>query len=183
MTELIDDTLHMTHNFHPVQWDADPAEELLVAGKEGVFLFDRGADKWKRTQLVGNEAGETNFIGAGEIRTGKLPGGRRFLATVEPMHGNQAVTYTPPAPDSKRAIGHAMFSTTRLSMSMPVPAATSAGAGYDQVVVGWRAMAKPGVKVGIRLYVPLDKEGKTGSKPLSMITPWRARSLSGRFEW
>jgi hypothetical protein len=160
-TELIDDTLHMTHNFHPVQWDADPAEELLVAGKEGVFLFDRGPDKWKRAQLVGNEAGETNFIGAGEIRTGKLPGGKRFLATVEPMHGNQAVTYTPPAPDSKRSYWTRNVLDDTIVDGHAVACGDLSGAGYDQVVVGWRAMNKPGVKVGIRLYVPLDKEGKT----------------------
>ena len=33
-------------------------------------------------------------------------------------------------------------------------------AGYDQVVVGWRAMGKPNMKVGIKLYLPLDPEGK-----------------------
>ena len=33
-------------------------------------------------------------------------------------------------------------------------------AGSDQIVVGWRAMNKPGVKVGIKLFTPLDKEGK-----------------------
>jgi len=27
-------------------------------------------------------------------------------------------------------------------------------------VVGWRAMNKPGVKVGIKLFTPLDREGK-----------------------
>jgi hypothetical protein len=32
-------------------------------------------------------------------------------------------------------------------------------AGSDQLVVGWRAMGKPGVRVGIRLYVPQDGEG------------------------
>ena len=33
--------------------------------------------------------------------------------------------------------------------------------GSDQVVVGWRAMNRPGVKVGIKLFTPLDDEGKT----------------------
>jgi hypothetical protein len=40
--EVLDESLHKTHNFDPVQWDADPAQELLLGGKEGVFLLDRG---------------------------------------------------------------------------------------------------------------------------------------------
>jgi hypothetical protein len=33
---------------------------------------------------------------AGEIRDGRLPGGRRFFATVEPMHGVKSAVYTQP---------------------------------------------------------------------------------------
>jgi hypothetical protein len=36
-----------------------------------------------------------------------------------------------------------------------------AGIGRDQIVVGWRAMNRPGAKVGIKLLTPLDT---TGSK-------------------
>ena len=34
------------------------------------------------------------------------------------------------------------------------------GAGSDQIVVGWRVMGRPGAKVGIKVFVPLDAEGK-----------------------
>src|SRR5262249_36636952 len=79
-TELLDESMHKTHNFDPVQWDNDPAQELLVAGKEGVFLLDRTAGKSVLTQLTGTESD-----GAGEVRLGRLRGGGRFIATVEPM--------------------------------------------------------------------------------------------------
>src|SRR5690349_14636303 len=39
-TETLDDSLHMTHNFDPVQWDSDNPQELLVGAKEGVFLLN-----------------------------------------------------------------------------------------------------------------------------------------------
>src|SRR6185503_16002769 len=80
-TEVLDDSMHKAHNFDPVQWDDDPAQELLVGGKEGVFLLDRASPKPVMTQLSGAEDG-----GAGEVRAGKLRGGKRFFATVEPMH-------------------------------------------------------------------------------------------------
>jgi hypothetical protein len=34
------------------------------------------------------------------------------------------------------------------------------GIGRDQIVVGWRAMNRPGVKVGVKLFTPMDAEGK-----------------------
>jgi hypothetical protein len=41
-----------------------------------------------------------------------------------------------------------------------------AGAGGDQIVVGWRAMGKPGVKVGIKLFAPVDGDGKEWTQTL-----------------
>src|SRR6266700_3841857 len=93
-TDLINDSLHMTHNLEVVKWTRQVGAELLVAGKEGVFHFVNEPGGWKPRQLVGNREGETTFAGAGEVRAGKLPGGNVFLVTVEPMHGNQLVVYT-----------------------------------------------------------------------------------------
>ena len=82
---LLDGTLHMTHNVDPVAWDDDPEEELLVIGREGIFLLDEKDDGWWRKPL-GKSPDE--FPGGSEVRLGKLPGGKRFLAAVEPFHGH-----------------------------------------------------------------------------------------------
>ena len=153
-TELIDDTLHLTHNFNPLQWDSDPADELLVAGREGVFLFDRHDSKWAKTQLVGNGPGDPGFKGAGEIRAGKLPGGGRFLATVEPMHGNQFVVYTPPDPGNDVRLWRRQVLDDKLVDGHAVACADFMKTGADQVAVGWRAMGKPDARVGIKLFIP-----------------------------
>jgi hypothetical protein len=158
-TELIDESLHLTHNFSPVQWDGDPADELLVASKEGVFLFDRRDAKWEKSQLAGNGPGETNFVGAGEIRTGKLPGGQRYLATIEPMHGNQVVVYTAPDPRSDNRLWHRHVLDDTLVDGHAVVCGDFTKAGYDQLVVGWRAMGKPGTRVGVRLFIPPNGPG------------------------
>jgi len=34
------------------------------------------------------------------------------------------------------------------------------GQGRDQIVVGWRAMNKPGTKVGIKIFTSMDATGK-----------------------
>jgi hypothetical protein len=154
--QKIQTALHKTHNLDPGQWDRDAADELLIASKEGVYLWDTDASgASKVTQLTGGEAG-----GAGEVRRGRLPGGNEFIATVEPMHGNSVVTYTAPhvnaaSPFWKRRVidesivdGHAVACGDLLK------------AGHDQLVVGWRAMNRPAnTKVGIKLYTPLDPDG------------------------
>jgi hypothetical protein len=157
--DTLDESLHKTHNFDPVQWDPDPAQELLLGAKEGVFLLDRGSGQPSVTQLAGNEDG-----GAGEVRAGKLPGGKRFFATVEPMHGTNLVVYTEPAG------GKGLWNRQVLDRSLvdghALACGDLAGTGADQVVVGWRAMNKPGVKVGIKLFAPADGLGKEWTQTL-----------------
>jgi len=154
-TEVLDSSMHKTHNFDPVQWDVNPAQEILFAGKEGVFLWKQGAAERVMTQLSGSESG-----GAGEVRLGKLPNGRRFFGTVEPMHGTNLVLYTePPHWDGKK-----LWQRTILDSSLVDGHALACGdlarSGSDQIVVGWRAMGKPGVKVGIKQFTPLDSGGE-----------------------
>jgi len=156
-TRLMNESLHMTHNFDPVQWDEDEALELLIAGREGVFLqnWDPDEQKLKLTQLSGTESG-----GAGEVRLGKLPGGKRFFATVEPMHGTNLVVYTLPANDDGRKLWQRNVLDSTLVDGHALACGDLARVGSDQIVVGWRAMNKPGVKVGIKLFTPLDQDGK-----------------------
>ena len=152
-TRTIDDALHMTHNFDPMQWDDDSAEEPLIASREGVFVVNWEEDALKRTQLSGTESG-----GAGEVRLGKLAGGKRFFAAVEPMHGTNLVVYTEPNGKGTRWDRHVVDST--LVDGHALACADLAGSGSDQIVVGWRAMGKPGVKVGIKLFTAADREGR-----------------------
>jgi len=69
----------------------------VVASELGVFAITRtaGGDFTKTRVGAGATGGKPADCGAGEIRAGKLADGRRFLATVEPMHGTQAVAYLP----------------------------------------------------------------------------------------
>src|SRR5260370_38076367 len=69
-THVLNDSLHVTHNFDPRPWDDDPAQELLIAAKEGVFGLKRMGEKFGSTQCSGTESG-----GAGEVRLGRLGGG------------------------------------------------------------------------------------------------------------
>ena len=149
--ETLDESMHKTHNFDPVQWDDDAAQEMLVGGKEGVFLMDMTGAKPTMTQLSGTESG-----GAGEVRAGRLAAGKRFVATVEPMHGNNLVVYT--AEEGKK-LWHRKVLDESLVDGHALACGDFSGIGRDQIVVGWRAMNRPGMKVGIKLFTPLDGGG------------------------
>ncbi|MEM7698626.1 MAG: VCBS repeat-containing protein [Verrucomicrobiota bacterium] len=151
-TRLVGEELNLSHNFDPVNWDDDAEEELIVAAKQGVWHFDLEADGWKTRQL--SEA----F--AGEVRDGTLPGGRRFFATIEPMHGTAAAVYVEPEAGATSDESWPLSATLKADLvdGHAVAVGDFLGVGSDQVVIGWRAM-KGGVP-GIRLYTPLDQFGK-----------------------
>jgi len=160
-TDVLDESMHKTHNFDPVQWDTDTAQEMLIGSKEGVFLFNPGAGKPTMIQLSGNENG-----GVGEVRAGRLGGNRRFFATIEPMHGNNLVVYTAPALPPPRSTWKSLLLDETLVDGHALACGDLSGIGRDQIVVGWRAMNKPGVKVGIKLFTPLDADGKNWKQTL-----------------
>ncbi len=158
-TNLIDGSLHMTHNFEPVSWNAKVGDELIVASKEGVFLLEEIKGSWNRTALGDNSKGLTHFIGAGEIRSGVLKGGKRLLASVEPMHGNQACVYIEPKGEQAAGLWERVIIDKDLIDGHAVGCADLAGQGQSQVVVGWRGK-KPGDLTGLKLYWNEDGMGK-----------------------
>ena len=158
-TEVIDDSMHLTHNF-AVCADKD-GEYLIVGGKEYLLTCSpmpkrpneqHGPTSWNKIKLISK--GEQGFDGAGEIRLGNLGtnlGGGSFMATVEPFHGTQAVIYLPPANGGKTFTRRVIDPT--LKEGHAVACADFAGAGFDQMLVGWR-MPNAAGKVGINLYLP-----------------------------
>ena len=152
-TEVVDDSMHVTHNFDVTpDWTGKPGQEIVLAGREGLHLCERGADAWTHTPLIAT--GEQGFNGAGEVRVGKLKDGGRFLATVEPFHGTQSAIYTAPAAGEKFWKRHVIETT--LKEGHAVACADLLSVGYDQVLVGWRS-PNGAQKVGINLYLPPDQ--------------------------
>jgi hypothetical protein len=158
-SRMVSNFLHQSHNFHPVNWDGDPQEELIIAAREGVWHLDRQGGHWRAKRLT--EA----F--SGEIRDGRLPNDQRFIVTIEPMHGTSSAVYVEPEQpqdlweqiallDDELKDGHALAVADYL------------GVGSDQVVVGWRGMHPRGVP-GIKLFTPTSRDGRQ----------WRATSISG----
>ena len=155
-TKVVSDAFHMTHNIDLVKWDQQTEAELLVACREGIFRLLDQSRAWQAVQLSGKE--ESGFRGAGEVRSGKLPGGKRFVVTVEPMHGTQVVVYT--VPNDRGAVWKRNVIDETLKEGHALACGDLLGVGFDQVVVGWRGKNTEG-KTGVKIFTPLDKEGKT----------------------
>ena len=132
----LENNMHLTHNFELSESSEEGKTGLYLGGKEGV-TFIREEGNAERVQGLDR--------GTGEIRIGKLSGSKKFIATIEPMHGNEIVVYLT-EDGSKRILldnnvkeGHALA------------AADFLGTGADQVIAGWRVPNKDG-KTGIKIY-------------------------------
>ncbi len=100
---LIDNSLTVVHGITVLDWDGDGREEVLTASFEGVHLFHSvgmgDGLRWTKVHLAAGDQnpklGTTSRQvrrGSSEIGVGKV-GGWRFLATIEPWHGEQVVVY------------------------------------------------------------------------------------------
>jgi hypothetical protein len=159
--EVVQNDVHITHNFWPVDMDGDGKQEILLAGLEGVFIFKQGDGKWERTK-IGD--GDPVKRGAGEIKLGRLPGGKRYIATVEPWHGHSAAVYIEPDkagdPWRRQVLidnhkgGHALW------------AADLTGTKVDSLVVGFRGFPESKDPNDSIVYVfhPSDAKGETWEK-------------------
>lgn len=86
------------HRVRPVQWDNNKREQILVASFEGVVLYRAtgtgDAMKFEKVVLSnGHDSEKAPRLGASDVGVGKQDG-KRFLASVEPWHGNEVVVYT-----------------------------------------------------------------------------------------
>jgi hypothetical protein len=149
--------LHLTHNFDVIPGQgqgAQSSETLLLATKEGIRSIDAPANR--------AAAQPVTSIAAGEVRRGALPGGARFVTTIEPMHGNQLVVYR--SPSTQYSSGHdwtgrRVVLDETLVQGHGLATGDLLGTGGDQIVAGWRG-GPGGAKVGIKLYVPVDAGGE-----------------------
>jgi hypothetical protein len=156
--DVLDESLHVVHNFWPVEGPARKGVDILTASYEGVSLLTREeGGKWKRRAVgEGNQANPQSNRGSSEVKQGKLKNGRKFIATIEPWHGNQVVVYTPPDDPGKQWDRHVL--DEQLKWGHAVWCADLDADGDDELVIGVRddLGMKSGERRGVRIYKALD---------------------------
>jgi hypothetical protein len=156
--EVFDESMHVVHNFWPAEAPGRKGMDILTASYEGVSLLHRDeAGKWTRQPVgEGNQANPKSNRGSSEVKQGKLKSGRKFIATIEPWHGNQVVVYTPPDDPAKQWDRHVL--DEQLRWGHAVWCADLDGDGDDELVIGVRddLGMKSGERRGVRIYKALD---------------------------
>ncbi|MDP8979826.1 MAG: VCBS repeat-containing protein [Acidobacteriota bacterium] len=132
----------VVHGITVVDWDHNGREGILAAGFTGIHLYRYGRDgKWTRTEIARGNPEAWPKSGSSDVAVGKL-GKERFLAAIEPWHGNQAVVY-------REAKGEWRRETIDDSLvdGHTILTADFDGDGRDEIIAGFR-----GGKRGVYVY-------------------------------
>lgn len=143
----IDSTLNRLHAHTHVAWDKNKPIDTLTASQEGVQLLQKKpGGMFQKQKLATGATGSTpEFQGAGEVKLGTLQwninggsflGSKRFLATIEPMHGTDAVVYLPV--DTAESQWNRVVLETGLKQGHALWTADLNRNSREEVIVGFR---------------------------------------------
>jgi hypothetical protein len=163
--EVIDQSLHVMHNFQPIDFADRSRTDILTASYDGVHLFTRMSEgAWKKQQLgLGNQDKPESNRGASEIKLGRLKNGRKYIATIEPWHGHQVVVYTPPN-DPSQTLWTRTVVDEQLKWGHAIWCADLDGDGDEELVIGVRDALNDKVRYGVNVYKAMDATGSKWSK-------------------
>ncbi|MBS1858458.1 MAG: VCBS repeat-containing protein [Acidobacteria bacterium] len=123
----------LVHGIFVTDWNRDGRDDLLMAGFSGILLFSPKKDgTWSRTEIAKGDPAPWPKSGASDITVGHL-GKRRFLATIEPWHGNEVAVYTERGKQWERKV-----IDTSLTDGHTVQTADFNRDGNDEIVAGFR---------------------------------------------
>lgn len=132
--ELIgDENEGVVHGIYVTDWDGGGRDEILTASFVGIDLYKLGKDRqWSRTEITKGDPAAWPKSGSSDVAVGRAGGGR-YIAAIEPWHGNQVVVYRQKGLAWRRTViddslidGHTIW-TADLN-----------GDGHDEIIAGFR---------------------------------------------
>ena len=125
------------HGILVTRWNrGDTRDSILTASFSGIDLYQFGNQRWTRTEIAKGAPEPCPKCGSSDVAVGYL-GTTKFLAAIEPWHGNQVSIYTPQGKGWERSViddslvdGHTVIT------------ADFDGDGRDEVLVGLRQGAR-----------------------------------------
>ncbi len=159
--ETIDSTNEgVQHGIFVVDWDGNGRECLLTASFSGIDLYRfTPAGVWTRTEISKGDPAAWPKSGSSDVAVGRL-GKERFLAAIEPWHGNQVAVYRQSGTAWKRIV-----IDDSLTDGHTILAADLDGDGKDEIIAGFRQGAK-----SVFLY-RTDSAGKWVKEVLDSAMP------------
>ena len=153
--ELIGDQNEgVVHGIYVIDWDGDGRDELLTASFVGIDLYKLGKDgQWTRTEIAKGDPAAWPKGGSSDVAAGRI-GGVRYLAAIEPWHGNRVAFYRQRGASwQRRVIDDA------LADGHTIVTADLNGDGNDEIIAGFR-----GGKHSVFIYYADDAHGERWSK-------------------
>jgi hypothetical protein len=143
------------HGIYVTDWFGDGRDELLIGSFLGVHLYRyERKGGWSRTQITTGNPGPWPKSGTSDIAVGRLRG-ERFLATIEPWHGNQVVVYRETPRDGPgRSWNREVIDMSSLD-GHTILTADFDNDGSDEIIAGYR-----GKPYGVYLYKFRDEKWK-----------------------
>jgi hypothetical protein len=139
----------VVHGLNVFDWNGDGKDDILTASFTGVHVhLSRGSGRFERVRLTAADPAPYPKGGASEIAVGHL-GKRRFLATIEPWHGNQVCVYQGRGTSWRRIV-----IDDKLVDGHTVAAADLDGDRRDELIAGFRGAGR-----SVYVYRAADKAG------------------------
>jgi hypothetical protein len=153
--ELIGDQNEgVVHGIYVIDWDGDGRDELLTASFVGIHLYKLGADgRWTRTEIAKGDPAAWPKSGSSDVAAGRI-GGARYIAAIEPWHGNQVAVYRQLGASWQRRV-----IDDSLTDGHTIATADLNGDDNDEIIAGFR-----GGKHSVYVYYADDAHGERWSQ-------------------
>lgn len=154
---VLTEQLHVMHNFEVVDLDENGQSDLIAASYEGVtwIHFEDGQVQLKR--LGSGQEEPAPKRGASEIRQGKLADGRKYIATVEPWHGDKIVVYVAPKNwQASNELWPRYVLDEELAWGHAVACANLDDDADEELIIGVRDNLNEQHRCGLRIYDPVN---------------------------
>ena len=127
----------VVHGIVVTDWDGNGREGILSASFTGIHLFRYGKDaRWTRTEIAKGDPAPWPKSGSSDIAVGHI-GKARFLAAIEPWHGNQVAVYTQRGAQWEREV-----IDSSLVDGHTIQVADLNGDGVDEIAAGFRGQPR-----------------------------------------
>ena len=135
--EVVTDTFTgLIHGIEPMAWEGVKGQALMSAGFMGIYLHRFANGKWTPTEMTKGDPDAWPKSGTSDISLGKL-GAQKFIATIEPWHGNQVVVYKPNGSTWSRQMIDDGITDGHSIVTLDID-----GDGRDEVIAGQRGGAR-----------------------------------------